>query len=150
MAVRRKIRRLSGVVLPLVWVAVACMSCGTVADDKQQVAEACSVLRTADSLRAQGVLIDDSIALARAVTALGSHQRSHADDYVRACYYYGCLLRKRNNYTAAMQTFINAVHTETQRHDILGRVYSNMGALCQIAEDFEMSHSPLDFLNKTF
>ncbi|MBQ7697375.1 MAG: hypothetical protein IJT35_02195 [Paludibacteraceae bacterium] len=137
---RRKIRRLSYIVLPLVWVAVACMSCGTAKDDEQQVTEAYAVLRTADSLRAQGVLMDDSTALARAVTALGSHQRSHADDYVRACYYYGCLLRKRNNYTAAMQTFINAIHTETTRHDIKGRVYSNMGALCQIAEDFEMSH----------
>lgn len=140
MRMRRKIRRLSYIVLPLVWVAVACMSCGTAKDDEQQVTEAYAVLRTADSLRAQGVLMDDSTALARAVTALGSHQRSHADDYVRACYYYGCLLRKRNNYTAAMQTFINAIHTETTRHDIKGRVYSNMGALCQIAEDFEMSH----------
>ena len=137
---RREIRRLSYIVLPLVWVAVACMSCGTAKDDEPQITEACAVLRTADSLRAQGVLMDDSTALARAVTALGSHQRSHADDYVRACYYYGCLLRKRNNYTAAMQTFINAIHTETTRHDIKGRVYSNMGALCQIAEDFEMSH----------
>ena len=140
MQMRREIRRLSYIVLPLVWVAVACMSCGTAKDDEPQITEACAVLRTADSLRAQGVLMDDSTALARAVTALGSHQRSHADDYVRACYYYGCLLRKRNNYTAAMQTFINAIHTETTRHDIKGRVYSNMGALCQIAEDFEMSH----------
>ena len=137
---RRKIRRLSYIVLPLVWAAVVCMSCGTAKDDEPQITEACAVLRTADSLRAQGVLIDDSIALARAVTTLGSHQRSHADDYVRACYYYGCLLRSRNNYTAAMQTFIHAAHTETTRHDIKGRVYSNMGSLCQIAEDFEMSH----------
>ncbi len=137
---RRKIRRLSYIVLPLVWVAVACMSCGTVADDKQQVMEACAVLRTADSLRAQGVLMDDSTALARAVTALGRHPRRYADDYVRACYYYGRIFRQRSNYTAAMQTFINAIHTETTRHDIKGRVYSNMGALCQIAEDFEMSH----------
>ena len=150
MDVRRKIRRLSGVVLPLVLVAVACMSCGTVTDDKQQVAEACSVLRTADSLRAQGVLIDDSIALARAVTALGSHQRRHADDYVRACYYYGCLLRKRNNYTAAMQTFINAVHTETQRHDILGRVYSNMGSLCQKSSEFELAYQMYEMCAEQF
>ena len=126
--------------LPLIWAAVACVSCVAVRDNEPQVSEARAVLRTADSLRAQGVLIDDSTALARAVTALGSHQRRYADDYVRACYYYGCLLRSRNNYTAAMQTFINATHTETQRHDIKGRVYSNMGSLCQIAEDFEMSH----------
>ena len=137
---RRKIRRLSYIVLPLVWVAVACMSCSTAKDDEPQITEAYAVLNTADSLRAQGVLMDDSTALARAVTALGSHQRSHADDYVRACYYYGCLLRSRNNYTAAMQTFIHAAHTESRRHDIKGRVYSNMGSLCQIAEDFEMSH----------
>ena len=137
---RRKIRRLSYIVLPLVWVAAVGMSCGTVKDDEPQITEACAVLRTADSLRAQGVLIDDSTALARAVTLLGKHPRRHADDYVRACYYYGCLLRKRNNYTAAMQTFIHAAHTESRRHDIKGRVYSNMGSLCQIAEDFEMSH----------
>ena len=136
---RREIRRLSYIVLPLVWAAVVYMSCGTVKDDEPQITEACAVLRTADSLRAQGILIDDSIALARAVTTLGSHQRRHADDYVRACYYYGRILRQHGNYTAAMQTFINAIHTETTRHDIKGRVYSNMGALCQIAEDFEMS-----------
>ena len=100
--------------LPLVWAAVVCMSCGTAKDDEPQITEACAVLNTADSLRAQGVLMDDSTALARAVTALGSHQRSHADDYVRACYYYGCLLRKRNNQTAAMQTFIDAIHTENE------------------------------------
>ena len=111
--------------LPLVWAAVVCMSCVTAKDDEQQVTEACAVLRTADSLRAQGILIDDSIALARAVTTLGSHQRRYADDYVRACYYYGRILRQRSNYTAAMQTFINAIHTETTRHDIKGRVYSN-------------------------
>ncbi|MCR4665571.1 MAG: hypothetical protein K5660_09445 [Paludibacteraceae bacterium] len=137
---RRKIRRLSYIVLLLVLEAVACMSCVAVHDDEPQVAEACSVLRTADSLRALGVLIDDSTALAHAVTLLGKHPRRHADDYMRACYYYGCLLRSRNNYTAAMQTFIHAAHTETTRHDIKGRVYSNMGSLCQIAEDFEMSH----------
>ena len=140
MDMRRKIRRLSYIVLPLVWAAAVCMSCGTAKDDEPQITEACAVLNTADSLRAQGVLIDDSIALARAVTTLGSHQRSHADDYVRACYYYGRLLRKHSNYTAAMQTFINAIHTETERHDIKGRVYSNMGSLCQKSSEFELAY----------
>ena len=139
MDMRRKIRRLSSIVLPLVWAAVV-MSCVTAKDDEPQITEACAVLRTADSLRAQGVLMDDSIALARAVTALGSHQRSHADDYVRTCYYYGRLLRKRNNQTAAMQTFINAIHTETTRHDIKGRVYSNIGSLCQKSSEFDLSY----------
>ena len=141
---------LSYIVLPLVWVAVACMSCGTAKDDEPQVTEACAVLRTADSLRAQGVLIDDSIALARAVTALGSHQRSHADDYVRACYYYGRLLRKRNNYTAAMQTFINAIHTETTRHDIKGRVYSNMGSMCHLANEPDLASEMYSLASEQF
>ena len=44
--------------LPLVWAAVVCMSCGTAKDDEPQITEACAVLNTADSLRAQGVLID--------------------------------------------------------------------------------------------
>ena len=150
MQMRRKIRRLSYIVLPLVWVAVACMSCGTAKDDEPQITEACAVLRTADSLRAQGVLIDDSIALARAVTTLGSHQRSHADDYVRACYYYGCLLRKRNNQTAAMQTFINAIHTETTRHDIKGRVYSNMGSMCHLANEPDLASEMYSLASEQF
>ena len=128
-------------VLLLVLAVAACMSCVAVHDDEpQQVAEACAVLRTADSLRAQGILIDDSIALARAVTTLGSHQRRHADDYVRACYYYGCLLRKHGNQTAAMQTFINATHTGTTRHDIKARVYSNMGTMSHRADEFDLSY----------
>ena len=140
MDMRRDIRRLSYIVLPLVWAAAVCMSCGTVKDDEPQITETCAVLNTADSLRAQGVLMDDSIALARAVTALGSHQRSHADDYVRACYYYGCLLRKRNNQTAAMQTFINAIHTENDEHTILGQVYCNMGIICYQEGDFQLAY----------
>lgn len=123
--------------LPLL-ALVACASC-TPADDNS-VQEACAVLQRADSLRAQGVLIGDSLALARAVTTLGRHRRSHADDYVRACYYYGRILRQHSNQTAAMQSFINAVHTETTRHDIKGRVYSNMGSLCQKSSEFELAY----------
>ena len=123
--------------LPLL-VVVACASC-TPADDNS-VQEACAVLQRADSLRAEGVLIDDSTALARVVTVLGRHPRRHADDYVRACYYYGRILRQHSNQTAAMQSFINAVHTETTRHDIKGRVYSNMGSLCQKSSEFELAY----------
>ena len=137
MAIKGTISGLFCQLLPL-FVVVACASC-TPADDNS-VQEACAVLQRADSLRAEGVLIDDSLALARAVTTLGRHRRSHADDYVRACYYYGRILRQHSNQTAAMQSFINAVHTETTRHDIKGRVYSNMGSLCQKSSEFELAY----------
>ena len=136
MAIKGTISGLFCQLLPLL-ALVACASC-TPADDNS-VQEACAVLRTADSLRAQGVLIDDSTALARAVTVLGRHPRRHADDYVRACYYYGCLLRSRNNYIAAMQTFINAAHTDARDHTILGQTYCNMGVICYQEGNFQLA-----------
>ena len=149
MDVRRKIRRLSGIVLPLVLAAFV-MSCGTVADDEQQVMEACAVLRTADSLRAQGVLMDDSIALARAVTALGSHQRSHADDYVRACYYYGRILRRHNNHIDAIRVFLDAIHTETQDYTVKGRIYTNMGSMCHLANEPDLASEMYSLASEQF
>ena len=146
---RRKIRRLSYIVLPLVWAAVV-MSCGTAKDDEPQITEACAVLRTADSLRAQGVLIDDSIALARAVTTLGSHQRRHADDYVRACYYYGRILRQHSNPIAAIRVFLDAIHTKTQNYTVKGRIYTNMGAMCHLANEPDLASEMYSLASEQF
>ncbi|MBQ7647637.1 MAG: hypothetical protein IJS92_00980, partial [Paludibacteraceae bacterium] len=68
-------------------------------------------LAVADSLRVnEGRLYDDSLALAEAYTLLGHWRLIYPDDYARACYYYGYLLRQHNNQVAAMQAFIAGSH----------------------------------------
>lgn len=39
-----------------------------------------------------------------------------------------------------MRCFINATHSRTRDYHILGRVYSNMGDLCHLAGDFQLSY----------
>ena len=60
--------------------------------------------------------------------------------YVHACYHYGRLLREKDDPVAAMQCFINATHARSRDYHILGRVYSNMGDICHLAEEFPLSY----------
>ena len=60
--------------------------------------------------------------------------------YAHSCYHYGKLLRAKEHPAEAMQAFINATHSRTRDYHILGRVYSNMGDLCHLAGDFQLSY----------
>ena len=75
------------------------------------VHESRHTLDVADSLRVnEGRLYDDSLALAEAYTLLGHWRLIYPDDYARACYYYGRMLRHRGDQVAAMRAFINGTH----------------------------------------
>lgn len=102
--------------------------------------EARSVVAEADSLWLEGGLYSDSAQLAQAYTTLEHWQRFYADDYAHACYHYGKLLRKHEDPVSAMQVFINATHSPSHDYHILGRVYSNMGSICHLADAFSLSY----------
>ena len=113
--------------------------------------DACRTLTVADSLRVQaGVAYDDSLALADAFTMLRRVRLFFPDDYARACYYYGRLLRNRGDQVAAMQAFIAGIHAPYihriiplpyySDYHILGRIYSNMGTMCHLVDEFELAY----------
>ncbi len=112
--------------------------------------EAEAVVAQADSLWQAGLMygIDagDSLTLAQAYETLGAYQflspfTFHpSSSFTHACYHYGKLLRAKDHPAEAMQCFINATHTRTPDNHILGRVYSNMGDLCHLAGDFQLSY----------
>ena len=104
------------------------------------VREAQTVVAEADSLRAEGQMYDDSVQLAEAYEALDRWQWFYADDYAHACYHYGRLLREKGDPVAAMQVLIRATHSRTHDYHILGRVYSNMGSICHLANDYSLSY----------
>ena len=134
-------RRRIYILLPLVCMLIACQP---VRDAQQTVAQA-------DSLRVnEGVTCDDSLALANAYTTLGHWRLIYPNDYARACYYYGRMLRNHNDQVSAMRAFINGTHAPyVQRvvplpwfneYHILGRIYTNMGNMCHLAGEFELSY----------
>ena len=129
------------ILLPLVCMLIAC----------QPVRDAQQTVAMADSLRVnEGITCDDSLALAEAYSTLGHWRLIYPDDYARSCYYYGRMLRNRNDQVAAMQAFIRGTHAPyVQRfiplpwfsdHAILGRIYTNIGVMCHLADEFELSY----------
>lgn len=102
--------------------------------------EAREIIAQADSLRAEGQIYTDSTQLAHAYERLRAWRYIHSDDYAHACYHYGCLLRGKENPLAAMECFINATHSHTRDYSILGRVYSNMGDICHLADEYQLSY----------
>ena len=118
------------------------------------VREAQDVVAEADSLWAAGQMYGrdsgDSATLAQAYEQLGNLSPLRfplsvfrfplSASYAHACYHYGRLLRERENPVAAMKCFINATHSHTRDYHILGRVYSNMGDICHLAGEFELSY----------
>ena len=116
------------------------------------VHEAQRTVAVADSMRVHaGKLFDDSLALAGAFSTLGSWRLVYPDDYARACYYYGYLLRQHGDQVAAMQAFISGTHAPyVQRvvplpwfsdYHILGRIYSNMGTMCHLIDEFTLGYT---------
>ena len=121
--------------------------------------EAEAVVAQADSLWQAGLMYGtdagDSLSLAQAYETLKEHSAfsrqlsevcpfvpctSLLRTYAHSCYHYGKLLRAKDHPAEAMQAFINATHSRTRDYHILGRVYSNMGDLCHLAGDFQLSY----------
>ncbi len=107
---------------------------------RSSIREARQTVAQADSLWAVGASYDDSLSLAQACETLDRWQWFNADDFAHACYHYGRLLRAKDHPVEAMQVFINATHSRTHDYHILGRVYNNMGDMCHLAGDFELSY----------
>ena len=108
-------------------------------------------LAAADSMRVnEGRLYDDSLALAEAYVTTGKWRYIYPNDYARACYYYGYMLRQHGDQVAAMQAFIAGTHAPyIQRvipllwfsnYHILGRIYSNMGTMCHLVDEFQLGY----------
>ena len=60
--------------------------------------------------------------------------------YAHACYHYGRMLRAKDNHVEAMKVFIDATHSRTRDYYILGRIYSNMGSMCHLAGEYQLSY----------
>ena len=107
--------------------------------------EAQHVVAQADSLwhegKMYGVDEGDSATLAQAyerLKELSAFSRPKSE-YAHACYHYGKLLRAKDDPVAAMQAFLDATHSGTKDYHILG-VYSNIGDICHLAGDFQLSY----------
>ena len=125
----------------------------------RSIREAQSVVAQADSLwhagKQYGMDEGDSATLAQAYETLKKYSEvsrqfseicpfipctSSLCTYAHACYHYGRLLREKDNPVEAMQVFINATHSRTRDYHILGRVYSNMGDICQQAGEYSLAY----------
>ncbi len=113
------------------------------------VDEARRVVAEADSLWQAGQTYDDSLRLAQAYETLSSFNNpllstlhpKRSTDYAHACYHYGRLLRRADDPVAAMQVFISGTHSGTNDHHILGRIYSNIGSICHLAIEYQLSYN---------
>ena len=139
------------ILLPFVCMLIAC----------QPVRDAQQTVALADSLRVnERITYDDSLALAEAYSTLGHWRLIYPNAYARACYYYGRMLRNRNDQVSAMRAFINGTHAPyIQRvvpvpwfndYHILGRIYSNMGTMSHLADEFELSYDMYEQSTKSF
>lgn len=99
-----------------------------------------ATLATADSLLQTGCAYADSLALATAVETLRPLRLLMPNDYARACFFYGRYLRLSDRYSLAMQYLLEAHHTRTGEHVILGRTYSNMAYICRLEGNYPLSH----------
>ena len=112
--------------------------------------EAQEVVAHADSLREAHLYAqneyDDSLSLAQAYETLKAIPLPFREglglgsSYAHACYHYGRLLRAKENYVEAMKVFIDATHSRTRDFHILGRVYSNIGSMCHLASEYQLSY----------
>ena len=128
--------------LLLVCAFTACVPCS--------VREVQSVVAQADRLWQAGQMYGDSTQLAQAYGTLGQWQWFYADEYAHACYHYGKLLRAKEDPVSAMQAFINATHSRTRDYHILGRVYNNIGDICHLAGDYQLSYDMFERSANTF
>lgn len=104
------------------------------------IREAQEVVAEADSLRAEGVLYADSAAMADAAATLERVRLIYPTPYAHANYYYGRILRKHGNQPEAMLAFLRVIHSCTKDNEIKARAYSNMGTMCNYADEFALSY----------
>ena len=124
--------------------------CAFTACTPRSIREAQSVVAQADSLwhagKQYGMDEGDSATLAQAYKTLEAIPLPFREGlgvgspYAHACYHYGKLLRAKENPVEAMQAFISATHSGTKDYHILGRVYSNIGSICHLAGEFQLSY----------
>ena len=124
----------------IIWFLLSGAVLGLSSCSERKLHDAQEVVAAADSLRAEGQTYTDSLNLAEAYRTLGNRSRFYPDDYAHACYHYGRLLREKDNPVEAMQVFINATHSRSRDYHILGRIYSNMGSLCHLAGEYDLSY----------
>lgn len=103
--------------------------------------EAQEVVAEADSLRADGVMYVDSQRIAAAVSALKPMRIFYPTDYAKANYYYGRLLRNREDYVAAMQCFVDATETCTNNREIIAHAYTNIAIMCSENKEYALSQN---------
>ena len=126
----------------------------------QAVREAEDVVAQADSLwhagKQYGIDEGDSATLAQAYKTLEAIPLPFREGlglgspYAHTCYHYGKLLRAKDNPAAAMQAFIAATHSGTKDYHIIGRIYSNMGSICHLAGEFQLSYDMYERSAKCF
>ena len=97
-------------------------------------------VQIADSLWSVGEMYEDSTSLALAYEDYKAQSSNYPTEYLHACYHYGRLLRAKDNPVDAMRCFINASHTDVSDWHFLGRVYSNMGDMAHLADEFNISY----------
>lgn len=112
--------------------------------------EAQEVVKTADSLRAEGKAYTDSVAIAETYNTLHTWRYFYPTDYARSCYYYGRLQRAKDDPVSAMQAFINASHSHTHDYHLLGRVYANMGDISHLAGEYNLAYDMYEQCSQLF
>ena len=123
-----------------IWILVIGSCAGLMCCSSHALYEAQETVATADSLWHNGQSFSDSAQLAQAYRTLHRRRNMYPDEYAHACYHYGRLLRAKDDPVAAMQCFINASHSRTHDYHILGRIYSNMGSICHLADEYALSY----------
>ena len=133
--------RFVNIVLLSVLILFFFCSCGGAA---MSLREAQEVVGQADSLWHEGKMYGadegDSATLAQAYEAFRHFPLSCGEGRGEVAYHYGRLLREKDDPVAAMQAFLDATRSGTKDYHILGRVYSNIGDICHLAGDFQLSY----------
>ncbi len=114
------------------------------------VREAQQTVALADSLLAEDNVYSDSSGIAQAVDALAPWQMFIPEDYAKACFYYGRLLRINEQYTDAAQYLLRARRSLTGNHELLGRTYSNLALICRWQGDYPLSYSLYECSTEAF
>ena len=108
------------------------------------------VVREAYRMHGEGKAYEDSVSLAQAYTELNKWKYLFPTDYVRACYYYGRWLRENEHPVLSMQVLLDATHVRTKDYIILGRVYSNIGTMCRMANCYDLAYEIFQRSNACF
>ena len=108
---------------------------------KSSFRKAQNIVQMADSLRAEGVLYDDSVALAECVAEFNRvpNRFIYPTLYAHANYYYGRLLQRRNNMIGAVRCYLNIIESRADDYDIQGRTYTNLAIMCRLEGNHQLA-----------